>query len=189
MNMQAYHNETVDNVVAYIAKCYYQKTGKYIVQMLMYKILALFDFQCVRDLGVPCTELSYMALDMGPVPNELYNDKITGTKYRVDYKENFTGRISKFYVAIGEPNMNYVSDYEQEILDKIITEFTSKSITTKQASKLTHERIVAWRKTREHNPNGIIDYGDEFDNLADKNEDDMTAAEIAYSQYRMFTHA
>lgn len=187
--MQAYHNETVDNVVAYIAKRYYEEAGKYIVQMLMYKILALFDFQCVRELGLPCTELSYMALEMGPVPDELYNDKIKGTKYRVDYKENFDGHISKFYISVDEPDMNYVSKYEQEMLDSIIDEFVSKSITAKQASKLTHERIAAWRKTRKMKPNSIIDYGDEFDNLADKSEDDMTAAEIAYSQYRMFTHA
>lgn len=185
--MRAYHEETVDNVVTYIAKRYHEGTGKYIVQMLMYKILALLDFQCVKELGLPCTELSYRALEMGPVPDELYNNKTAGTKYIVRHEENFSGNITRLYIAIYDPDMGYISECEKAILDNILDEFISKSITAKQASQITHERIVAWRKTRETNPNGFIDYDDEFDNLAQKSEDEMTCAEREYTQYRMFT--
>lgn len=70
--MKAYHDQIVDNAVAYIAQQYKLATGRDIVQILMYKILALFDYQCLRETGEPCTELAYKAHERGPVPQQLY---------------------------------------------------------------------------------------------------------------------
>lgn len=72
--MRVFHNKIIDNTVSYIAKRYQDFYGEPINQMRMYKILALFDFECVKKIGRPCTELTYLALKKGPVPSELYNE-------------------------------------------------------------------------------------------------------------------
>lgn len=75
MKYRAYHRQIVGNVVAYIADRYFQEKKCLIDQMLLYQILAFFDFKCVTKLGKPCTELDFRARKVGPVPEELYNDK------------------------------------------------------------------------------------------------------------------
>lgn len=88
MRYRVYHKEIVGNVVAYIADRYFQKNNFFIYQMVMYKILAFFDFQCVIKHGKPCTELDFRARKMGPVPEELYNNS------------DFENALKDFFITI-----------------------------------------------------------------------------------------
>lgn len=71
MKYRAYHKQIVGNVIAYIADRYFKKTGRLIEQAELNEILALFDFTCVKEIGRPCTELTYIATENGPVAQEL----------------------------------------------------------------------------------------------------------------------
>lgn len=71
MKYRAYHKQIAGNVIAYIADRYFQKTGHLIEQSELSKMLALFDFTCVREIGRPCTELEFKAGKDEPVAQEL----------------------------------------------------------------------------------------------------------------------
>jgi hypothetical protein len=49
-------------------------------------------------------------------------------------------------------------------MHKLIEIFGKSYIPAKLISDASHEAIIAWKKTWMKNPNGIIDYIDEFDN-------------------------
>lgn len=75
--MKAYRKEIINNAVSYIAQKYYESRNRYITQTLLFKILALLDFRCLRKNGRPCVEFSYSARKLGPVPEELYHGDLS----------------------------------------------------------------------------------------------------------------
>ncbi len=187
--MRAYHKQIVDNAVSYIAKKYQDKYGEPINQMKMYKILALFDFASVKEFGRPCTELTYLALQKGPVPNELYNGDESIYNSFSARKFDVNGNTYKYYVSTVEPDLDYFSKKEIALLDKIINYFLEKNLTTDDASNLTHEKIVAWKKTWNRKPNSIMNYADEFDKLYIKKEEELTPQEEHFIIYNGFSYA
>ena len=181
--MRAYHNQIIDNAVSYIAKRYYDAFNEPINQMRMYKILSLFDYACVSQIGRPCTEFTYLALQMGPVPNELYNGDESIYSGFVTKRFDVNGKVYKYYISITEPDMDYFSAKERKILDEIIDEFIEKNLTTNQASDLTHKRIKAWKKAWAKNPNGKMSYSDEFDDIFSKDKDNLSPEEEHFLIY------
>lgn len=179
--MKAYHEQIVDNAVAYIALRYYQKTNKYIVQILMYKILALFDFKCLRETGEPCTELEYRALKRGPVPQQLYtrwNDSQLVEKRSV----RVNGHDAKVFVCNGCPNMDYLADYEKNLLDSIIDRAVDEHWNAAKASEISHKEIRAWGKGRERSDYRMY-YSDEFEGIHEKKAEQLTSAEQNFLLY------
>lgn len=183
MLYKAYHKQIVDNAVAYIAKKYQDACGEPINQMKMYKILALFDFRCVKDFGSPCTELTYLALQKGPVPNELYNGDESIYEHFTSKKFDVNGNTYKYYVCTAEPDTDYFSRRELNLLDSIIKYFIDNKLSSDDAAELTHKEIAAWRKAWEKKPNSIIKYSDEFDGIYDKKEDELTRQEDRFLVY------
>lgn len=179
--MKAYHDETVDNVITYIAKRYYDKKNKYIPQMIMYKILAFFDFACLKSQGTPCTELVYNALEFGPVPLDLYNERIKGVGYKIKHSNDDSG--AKWFIPVKFPNMDYISENNKKLLDNIIDFIVDKNISANKASKLSHN-LPAWQKARERGHNSVMDYADAFDNIFSKNESELTEIEKRYLMYK-----
>ena len=181
--MRAYHNQIVENAVSYIAKRYYEAFNEPINQMRMYKILSLFDYACVVQIGRPCTEFTYLALQKGPVPNELYNGDESIYSSFVTKRFDVNGKTFKYYFSVIEPDMDYFSDTEKKILDSIISEFIEKNLTTDQASDLTHKKIKAWKKAWERKPNSKMSYSDEFDDIFSKDRDNLTPQEEYFLIY------
>lgn len=177
--MRAFHDEIVRNTIAYVAMRYKALTGKNPIQVLMYKILALFDFQCVKELGRSCTELAYYAEQHGPVPHELKDWKdelVSKDSIRLD------GRDAKVFVCHGKPDTNYLSDFELELLDSIIQRAVDEKWDASKASAISHDEIKAWSIGRDR-PRHEMLYTDEFDDLAHKDFDSMTSAEQNFSLY------
>ena len=179
--MKAYHEQIVNNAVAYIALRYYQKTNKYIVQILMYKILALFDFQCLREMGEPCTELEYKAHKRGPVPQQLYTrwEDSDLVKKRPAKINNHSAKV---FICVGSPNMDYFSDYEKNLLDGIIDRAVNEHWNAARASEVSHKEIHAWSKGRER-PGYRMDYSDEFEGIQEKKAEQLTSAEQNFLLY------
>lgn len=181
--MRAYHKQIVENAISYIAKKYQEAFDEPINQMKMYKILSLFDFSCITQIGRPCTELNYIALKMGPVPNELYNGDESIYSTFTTKKFDVNGLVYKYYLSTIEPNMEYFSKKEIEILDGIIKNFIDNKLTTIQASELTHKTIKAWKKAWDRQNNSPMLYSDEFDDIFSKKESELTPIEEHFLIY------
>ncbi len=189
MKYRAYHRQIVGNVVAYIADRYFQEKNSLVYQMVMYKILAFFDFKCVAELGKPCTELDFRARKMGPVPEELYND----SDFENSLKEFFItikDGSKKQYKCNCQPDLDYISPKEKEILDCVIDRFLTENIGAKKASDLSHEEIRAWQKAYDRTPNSQMLYADEFDrNVFSADEDELSLPEYTLKMYNEFANA
>lgn len=179
--MKAYHAQIVENAVAYIAQQYHHLTGRHIVQILMYKILALFDFQCLRETGEPCTELLYKAHKRGPVPQQLYAEwKDTGLVEKRPARVN--GHSAKIFVCRGTPDMDYFSEYERDLLDAIIWRAVDEHWTAQRASQISHDEIRAWSEGRKRSGFRML-FSDEFEGIYEKEPSQLTFAEQNFLLY------
>jgi uncharacterized phage-associated protein len=157
--MVAYQKEKTDNAICFFAKEYKKRTHKAIPQTILYKLLAFLDFYSVRDTGLPALGLKYCAMEMGPVPIELYKDKPETALYKFSQIEDNRYVI----IAKGMPNLDYFSQYEIDEMNKLIDIHAGSSVKTKHISKASHDEIPAWKKAYQTKPNSLIDYKDMFD--------------------------
>lgn len=70
--MLAFLKKRLPHIIACFSKLHYQKTKRYLTQTQLYKYLAFLDYFAVKEMGRPVTGLRYIALEHGPVPEELY---------------------------------------------------------------------------------------------------------------------
>lgn len=180
-----FRTQKIENAVAYFASEFKKRRGFYPRQMWVYKFLALLDFRTLKKTGVPCLGLNYDAMEMGPVPAELYyaRDTLktstyrfvrTGDGYRVDLLE--------------EPNLDYFSDDELDEMDRIISTFLAPSSSLKCIIKDVHQEIVAWGKAwriarENHRGKMPMDYADEFESLSGEKVRDLTPEEEIFLLY------
>ncbi|QID33061.1 type II toxin-antitoxin system antitoxin SocA domain-containing protein [Pampinifervens florentissimum] len=66
--MDPLRREKLENAIAYFAKRHYEKTGRPLTKIYLYKYLAFMDFLSVRETGRPAIGLRYLAMKYGPVP-------------------------------------------------------------------------------------------------------------------------
>lgn len=191
--MRVYHNQILGNTVTYISKIYFEKTRIYPAQMIVYKLLALLDFNSVVTKGRPCTELTYKARKNGPVPEELYVD--SEEKYNSYFiTKKYTipnGRVYKRYIAVCEPDMGYLCPSELAFLNEKLNFFIDNKFTSKMASDYSHRNIVAWERAFNNKPNSIIDYALEFDgDIYSKEKSNLSMVEeqfLSYNECRQST--
>ena len=185
--MRAYHEEIIDNVVSYIAQRYYSAFHRNITQTLLFKVLALLDFRSLRQNGRPCLELTYSARERGPVPEQLYNRDLSAYKAFTVKEKKYDRYNTRYFISTKVPNLDYLSPSEIAILNGIIDQFISEKVNGSKASEITHKEIKAWKLAYDREPNSLMSYDDEFDNLENKDEGDMTIPELNYMKYREFT--
>jgi hypothetical protein len=182
-----YNKQIVENAVAYIAQSYWHKTNKHIDQVVLYKILAFSDFECVRTTGRPLTALKYYAERMGPVPHALKNMKSEVYEKRVIREENFGKPV---FVYKKEPNIDLFSDYELDVMDKYIDRAVNEEWTAEKASDISHIEIKSWQIAIDNNyPRKLMDYADEFgSDFKTKKESERTSAEANYAIYAVLSN-
>jgi len=189
--MIAYREEKIKNAIGYFASEYQNRTQRDIPQTILYKMLAFFDFNVLKNTGKPALELEYMAMRNGPVPIRIYeNRKIL---YETDcFKFIQTGPRNFVIKSKKEPKLDYFSEYELKILEEIINRYGHRIIPQKELSKKicddSHAEIKAWQIAWDIGENSIIDYDYVFDeNLSSKPKSDLTTAENTYLIYKYFT--
>ena len=180
--MRTYNKQIVENAVAYIAQRYCEKAKKHIDQVVLYKILAFSDCECVRTIGRPLTALKYYAEKMGPVPHTLKTLKSEVYEKKECEQENFGKPV---FVCKKEPNIDLFSDYELDILDKYINRAVNENWTAEIASEISHREIKSWQIAIDNNyPHKLMDYADEFGaEFKNKKESERTPAEANYAIY------
>lgn len=184
--MRAYHHQIIDNVVSYIALRYFNEKNRYITQTLMYKILALLDFRCLKQRGTPCVEFSYTARKRGPVPEELYSGDVSIYESFKTKKYKKGSYDTTYYISIKTPDLDYIAPTEKNILDDLLNQVFLENINGEIASVITHKEIRAWKVAYEKKENSLMNYADEFANLDQKEESEMTIPELNFIRYKEF---
>lgn len=161
--MNSIYKDKLYNVINYIAKAYRKKTSRYIPQMILYKMLAWIDVESVKKIGVPVFDLNYIAMERGPVPEELYSNRenLKTDLFRFFKGNIINGNITYRIKAEGKADLDCFSDFELDIIDNTIDIFAEKDISTEIASESSHE-ITSWRKAWNRCHNSRISLTDEF---------------------------
>lgn len=173
--MQPYFKERLENVICFLASEHQKRTKEPLYQTSLYKYLAFFEVRLLRKTGQLPLGLRYLAMERGPVPEELYSNRetIQSDKFRFIPEEGGRYRVQ----AIGKQDLDYLSDLEVEELKNLIEIFGQRWIRTKIMSDASHQDIVSWKKAYSKRPNTTIDFKDEFPDIEKKSIEELSAAE------------
>ncbi|MHB8276030.1 MAG: Panacea domain-containing protein [Candidatus Humimicrobiaceae bacterium] len=152
-------------------------------------MLAFLDFIILEKTGKPALELEYKAMQKGPVPREIYENR--DIPYETEcFKFVQTGPQNYIIEHKQEPDMDYFSKYEKETMEEIISRYTNKNVNQRELSKIicedSHKEIKAWEVAWNKKENSIIDYDYVFGNIFCKPGSELSQAEITYLTYRSF---
>lgn len=177
--MIPYREEKIQNAITFFAKEHRKKTKKPLYQTYLYKYLAFFDFTSLRETGCLALGLVYRAMKRGPVPIEIYENKVDTDLYKFTKDE-----IGEIVISKNKPNMDFFSDYEVELMQRLVEIYATTWMTTSVMSDASHEDIKAWQRTWRSKQNAIIEYALEFEgDTYRKNEN-----ELSYPEEVFLTH-
>ena len=157
-----YKDERIEGAIAFFAA---KHKGK-LSQTALYKYLAFFDFRSLEESGEPALGLTYIAMEHGPVPKEIY---IEGKYRESKYYKFEKGEENSIIIIPVSKNMGYTeyfSKYDINLMNNLIEIF--KKMPANVMSKASHEKekgIKAWTKTK---LGSVINMADTFDNLEEK---------------------
>jgi len=184
--MIPYRKEKLLNAICFFAIEHHKKTSKPLYQTYLYKYLALLEFKSIEETGRPVFGLTYIAMDKGPVPIELYNKREDIDTEFFRFKDQGDG---KFIIIpkIKSANLDYFSPYEIEQMRRLIEIYANRFVFSSEMSEASHQEIKAWQKAWRAQPNSIIDYDFCFDeNIKEKREAELSDAEENYLLYKTF---
>ena len=166
VNMLSYRKERIDNALLFFAQNHYTKTRKYLSQTFLYKYLAFFEFRYLKNVGDMPLELTYRAMDHGPVPIEIYENRANPGYFTKVIFESFPMKGGQTGYLV-KPNGKFDSDYfagaELEVMNNLIEIFAQSWVSSAEMSEASHQDIKAWKKTYSRHPNTDIDPIEEFD--------------------------
>jgi hypothetical protein len=179
--MLPYKKERTDNAILFFAQKHYQKTKNYLSQTFLYKYLAFFEFRYLKSAGDMPLELTYKAMERGPVPMEIYGNGTTPNYFSKVIFEPFQTKGGKDGYLV-KPNGNFEPDYfadaEIEEMNNLIEMFARQWVKASDMSDMSHQEIKAWRKTYSVQPNAEINPIEEFDrDIMAVSEEELTTAE------------
>jgi hypothetical protein len=177
--MLAYRKERIDNAILFFAEEHHKKTKTYLSQTALYKYLAFFEFRYLKKYGDMPLELEYRAMERGPVPIEIYNNRDNSDFFSlVSFNKIKNGFVYQV-IPNGRFEPDYFSENELDEMKSLIEIFARSWITAKIMSDASHNDIKAWSKTYKNKHNDIINPIFEFENDITQS-DDLTSAEERY---------
>ena len=145
----AYIQEKLENGIAYISIIHTTISKKPASQEQIYAYLALIDFAEIKESGHSVFELDYVALENGPVPALLYDNKETNL-VRQPFKETVVLKRTEeqqiIFEPVGEPDLSYFSEHEIQLIEATVEHYASKVRNVKQLYEATHQEIPAWKQ-------------------------------------------
>jgi len=188
MAMLSYRKERIDNALLFFAKNHYKKTKKHLSQTFLYKYLAFFEFRYLKKVGEMPLELTYKAMDRGPVPMEIYDNRGNPDYFSKVIFEPFqtkTGKDGYLVKPNGTFNPDYFAVAEIEEMNNLIDMFAQQWVGAPEMSEASHQAIQAWKKTYSRQPNADIDPIEEFDqDITAVPEETLQNAEYKYLVHR-----
>lgn len=181
--MVAYKREKLENALSYIIRIHNVLAKKEATQTYIYKYMALIDFKAIEETGKPVFDFDYVALKNGPVPAGLYDIReniVDEDDFFEAIKVEMSDEGNYIYKQKKEPDLDYLSVYEIELIESVVETYANENVKTKDLIAATHKNIKAWINAWEHR-DGVerigIDPLDTFDNIKNKNLKDLTQAE------------
>jgi hypothetical protein len=187
----AYEKERLENALAYIAIIHKKLTNKPAYQTYIYKYLALIDFTEVKETGRTMFDLDYIALTNGPVPRVLYDNReenLRNQPFRDTVVLKKTSEQQIIYEPVAEPNLEFFSDHELDLIESTLEKYASRDITCDKICEITHRQIPAWRKAwnrRNTSQRVPINPLDSFPDVLEKDINARTPIEEAAVQHFM----
>jgi len=186
--MIPYQKEKIENAILFFTKEHYKKTKKYLSQTFLYKYLAFLDFTSLKEIGQPALNLTYLAFDRGPVPEEIYNIRKNYQTSLFKFVDIGDNRIQIIPKQKAKPDLDFFSPYEIKLMEKLIEIYASSYVDTNMISDCSHKEILAWKRTYEKNKNGLIDYSHTFkEDVYNKEESLLTVQEENFKTYDAVT--
>jgi hypothetical protein len=182
--MIPYQNEKIENAICFFANGHTHKTGKPLYQTFLYKYLAFLDFKSLEVTGQPSLGLTYIAMERGPVPKELFEKR---DNFETDLFVFQTNKEGQTIVKCksSKPDLDYFSKFEIDVMKMLIEIYATTYLNTKMMSDASHEAIKAWRTTWSNKKNSIIDPSSTFsDNIFEKSEEELTHPEENFLIYK-----
>lgn len=181
--MIAYQKEKIENAICFFAQEHKKATRQPLHQTYLFKYLAFLDFVSLKHTGRPSLGLKYRAMERGPVPIDIYNQR---DSYKSDCLTFRKVDQDKYIIeSKGRPDLTYFSPYEVSQMRRLIEIFADQFVRSNEMSEASHEEIEAWRKAWKRKRNSIIEFEDEFDeNIFSKSPKDLSPAEEAFLIYR-----
>ena len=182
--MVSYREERIDNAILFFAQKHYQKTKKNLSQAFLYKYLAFFEFRYLKKAGDMPLELTYRAMERGPVPIEVYRNRDNPGYFSKVIFEPFQtkgGNTGYLVKPNGKFDPDYFAEAELEEMNSLIEIFARRWIGAVEMSDASHHDIKSWKKTYLRNRNGDIDPIEEFDrDITAVPEETLRTEELKY---------
>lgn len=186
--MIPYQKEKIENAVCYFAVEHRKRARQPLYQTFLYKYLALLDFGYLKEYGRPVLNMTYRAMERGPVPLDIYSHKDDPAfsslfAFQKDAENRYT------VVPKASPNLDYFSQRELKFMEKLIEIFAQSYVSSKLMSDVSHQEILAWKRTWAMKENEIIDYSLEFpENIFEKPQNSLTFPEEVYLVQKGLEH-
>ncbi len=185
----------IENAVIFFACKYKEHFGFWPKQMWIYKLLALLDYNILKATGRPCLGLEYVALQNGPVPTMLYDNRRGELPYKGFTLEEVWYNTFELR-ATQEPNLKYFSEAAIYEMENLVSKFILSVDVNKASSNTALDELIeathqlkAWQiamelaeeKGRKRIP---MDYADEFPkDIYTKPINDLTWQEEVFLDY------
>jgi|GEM_PF-4859777 len=145
--MRAHHNKKIEALIHFFAVEHKKKSGKDLYKTSLFKYIDLFEFEILKETGIPPLGSEYNALKNGPVPVALYSD-LSANRYKSDLVKIEIDEIGHYesmkIIPVTENySLDIFSDYEMDKLYSLIDRFAVKYKNNQELIQATHE-IKAW---------------------------------------------
>lgn len=178
----------IEHAIAFFADKYHSARGSWPTQMWIYKLLALLDFRILMATGRPCLGMHYLAMEKGPVPQELYNNRYAGMRSEVFRFVPVYGSRRITVEALQKPNLDYFSDRAIEEMEKLSDEFIYSDKELNDVINETHNLrswSEAWKAANDCGRRSMLmEYVDEFPaDPTQKKPEELSFQEEAFCIY------
>lgn len=175
--------KTIENAICFFAYEHHKKTKRYLTQTYLYKYLGLLEFNSIKETGKPVLGLTFVAMENGPVPIEIYSerDHIESDCFRFVRLSNDSYQV----IPNGKPNLDYFSEFEIQQMKQLIMIYANKFVSLSDIIESSHKEIKAWQKAWDTKPNSKMEYEMTFDDdLYSKSDSELSFAEECFLTYQ-----
>jgi len=177
--------QKINNAIAFFAIKFHSRCKYWPSQTWIYKLLAFLDHRILKKTGIPCLGLNYVAMELGPVPTELYENRYN-LKNDTFHFVPIENKIE--VIACKEPDLSYFSDLVIDEMEQISDEFIYSTKTLPETIDAAHEEISSWKKAwKIAQENGrkmmLMEFKDEFDTDPYSTQEELTPQQEAFLRY------
>lgn len=168
---------------------YFSSKVEHPYKLKIFKLLYFLDFKHIQEKGFPITNLEYYTYEMGPIPEQLFNELKKGIPddfkdyLEIEHISFKNGNKAFKFKPLRKPDLDIFTNRERRILDELI--FIFKDTLAEKMSEITHLKNSPWATTKkEKGEKQKIDYIKAIDNDSIISKED--AEDILKERNEMF---